>query len=1259
MPKSTFDMSCNEHIATVPLPHRDMQLVLSSESPYNNGSLSPSPNSSSSVSTNRETSSSPDIHMPDHCITEGFLLDSLQITPPRQDNLFCDSSIRLSQTCINTLLEDHVNFCNKNLSSQDNQETEEYLSFGCNKGDVASAGIGEESQQSSCDISQHGSTENNCCSMSSGEMVMRSNSFCLADQSLSVFSSFDDSSISPATAHAEFLDESKILSTLTLPDVCENVAEVTLGNPYLGKTFILADNWELPEEDSLSTAPSPGVRPGGNPGDLFMTFLCGASPDDKKQVQLTCMEAEVAHFSAEFTPEKGTTFVPTMAVMQNSKTSTPEPNTGTKILPSHLESTCFEDNESPRSLPVEKQQTSVTPTQNLAVGLSPSPSKVKQNEIKKCPKSDLRNVKSKVVTRTVDSRSSPQHKQLQAHLHSNPIGTRCTNSRIGRAAAFLPATARREINVQKQVIPRAVHLGVTIIQSPKYTVGNEKGKSSISSPASKIAQTPCCSTVSSEKAHTASSQKVDIPAQCTGDRISSSEKPSAKSGKKDSELTPKKHMSNKIEVKAGSALSYIKTRHRCSSESLSSLLRPPKQRKAAKFSTTIVFPRHEKPSKTGILNNSSQSKVPSQTDVTKRPADDSPREVIKISLVTESGRAPGSSLDQTKSKARGQTVPRQSRATSLFQPPTASQSIRQRQGSSSNVDFRVSKGVVGTPQSKQNSIAGSQRTQATGEQSLAPASSASVKYQLNGPRPAQTPSRPSLMGPLLTPASRLPRKTLLTSRSQHVGSVGSDQNEASGGTPHRQIPLKTVVPKPRLISNPVKNNGTTSVKMCSTVVPPATNTNKGSCTSTVSLLKRALSSRLTHPTPSRAVDKNKAKASCRQQPPLQQVETSQSKQNTGRPDVVPPSLPQGDTKDQRIQHLTELLAASSCRFEAVTVVLQKTLAERDESMGRCKELSEELVSLRGELVCSVKSFEQLEKEKQDLQNALDNTMERLQKQHQKDLEDMEHRLQVFYQVECDKIHLSYQEEANKCRALLQQQMEALEVSHKSMKVELEKGHVEQLQCVKQQHEQSLQELGNIHNQQLESLEASLKDAEAALSARIEVLTQENAAMIEKLTAEENKRIELAESQKDSHTVYLEQELESLKVVLDIKNKQLHQQEKKMMEIDKLMEKNVKLDESLKRVQQENEDLKARMERHAALSRQLSTEQAVLQQSLQKESKVNKRLSMENEELLWKLHNGDVSSPNKMSPTSTSPSHSFSFQSPRSPGACFSPPFSPR
>lgn len=73
------------------------------------------------------------------------------------------------------------------------------------------------------------------------------------------------------------------------------------------------------------------------------------------------------------------------------------------------------------------------------------------------------------------------------------------------------------------------------------------------------------------------------------------------------------------------------------------------------------------------------------------------------------------------------------------------------------------------------------------------------------------------------------------------------------------------------------------------------------------------------------------------------------------------------------------------------------------------------------------------------------------------------------------------------------------------------------------------------------------------------------------------------------------------------------------------------------------------------SRQLSTEQAVLQESLHKETKVNKRLSMENEELLWKLHNGDLNSPRKLSPSSPS----MTLQSPRHSGIFSSPPVSPR
>ncbi|XP_037127751.1 microtubule-associated tumor suppressor 1 homolog A-like [Syngnathus acus] len=138
-------------------------------------------------------------------------------------------------------------------------------------------------------------------------------------------------------------------------------------------------------------------------------------------------------------------------------------------------------------------------------------------------------------------------------------------------------------------------------------------------------------------------------------------------------------------------------------------------------------------------------------------------------------------------------------------------------------------------------------------------------------------------------------------------------------------------------------------------------------------------------------------------------------------------------------------------------------------------------------------------------------MRRLQEQHQKDLEEMEQRLQAFSQAEWDKVHLGYQGEADKYKALLQTQMEQLEGSHDTLKLELERSHEEQLQCVKQ-HEQSLEELKKLHTQQLESLDESSKDSEVALIAQIQVLTQENVDLLEKLTSEENKRRELAVGQ---------------------------------------------------------------------------------------------------------------------------------------------------
>ncbi|KFR07893.1 Microtubule-associated tumor suppressor 1, partial [Nipponia nippon] len=366
-----------------------------------------------------------------------------------------------------------------------------------------------------------------------------------------------------------------------------------------------------------------------------------------------------------------------------------------------------------------------------------------------------------------------------------------------------------------------------------------------------------------------------------------------------------------------------------------------------------------------------------------------------------------------------------------------------------------------------------------------------------------------------------------------------------------------------------------------------------------------------------------------------------------------------ETQSGIILQLKKFLTSSNQKFEALTVVIQHLQSEREEALKQHKELSQELVNLRGELVTTSAACEKLERDRNELQVAYEGFLQKLNQQHHNDLAELEERLKQFYTAECEKLQSICIEEAEKYKAQLQEQVDNLNITHENFKLELENSHSEKVEELKKEYESSFSGkyfVFNAHESERKSLEDSFKEKQELLEKKINELKCENDSLSEKLKLEEQKQIAKEKANlKNPQIMYLEQELESLKAVLEIKNEKLHQQDVKLMKMEKLLENNTILMDKLKKVQQENEELKARMDKHMELSRQLSTEQAVLQESLEKESKVNKRLSMENEELLWKLHNGDLCSPRKLSPSSPS----MPLQSPRHSGNFSSPTVSPR
>ncbi|XP_016306474.1 microtubule-associated tumor suppressor 1 homolog isoform X2 [Sinocyclocheilus anshuiensis] len=1021
---------------------------------------------------------------------------------------------------------------------------------GCDRSSETSPDSGERelSDVDFCEPSRHGSSEN-CCSVSSDEMVMRSKSFLLHenDQPLSI-SLIGESRTS--------VDISSVLGMVsgTLPDVCEGLAEAPQEEPKnqgLECTFYIQPNNQtfLIDEKSLSIEKFECVTP------------VHYHKSNKDVEKLACNNGGSNHS----TPVEGKTVLLTayedLDISGNAQTSTPVQSVSNKTfcLPSLSESPLNKDEGdpvSPMAQVIGQQQGDASQKPKTPLMSASKSSKI---EIKRFPKPNFSNIKSKIMSRA-----------------ANPFKT---------SSARVPKTS-------SNAVPQT---------NESQTMDQHK-----SSPTKSTSTAVTCTSA-----------------------------------------TPAKS------VKGSNAAKRTRS-STCQESGLASKSRPRRWSESASFKTSKDGVQEKNPQVNGVLNSlvtpQKNTKGGAQNQGGKPAEKESNREDTqgneslkvrgknqKANLSAVSARSAAASAaaacEWSRSRLDPQPSPARTGGASAAHVPAANLrpplSASKRKPGTTGKDGS-SNTVMPSPRSK--------------------LSTSDVKLKIHLTAGASAVSRSQSKSPVFAApasASKLPVKLKLqtksSSTSQANGHPKQDHAEPSMGTLSKPPSNRTTLLRTKLQCPPIWS-----------VSSGCKNTSSsGSSRSSSSPLKTPTTARLMRPAATPTVDKNKSRTSSRnQQPPT-----------NGQPDLVPPESKSRngeyykalcEKKNQTIQQLENTLRSNNRRFEAVAVVIKHLCAGHEEMMKQRRELSQELVTLREELVSSAHSCERLEQEKEKLRAAFDGVLQKVQEQHHSDLADLEERLKTFYSTEWEKVHQTYQEEADKCKAQMEQQLKELRAKHEALKKELEVSHMKEVDGLKQQFEETFKELKQSHEKEMQSLNATLRESEDTLSNRIQELMAENNNLKEKLNAEVKRRMDLAEKTQDSHILYLEQELESLKVVLDIKNKQIHEQDKKLVQIDKLMERNVKLDECLKKLQQENEELKARMDRHAALSRQLSTEQAVLQETLQKESKVNKRLSMENEELLWKLHNGDLSSPRKVSP-----SPSLNLQSPRHSGTFSSPPVSPR
>ncbi|KAM9265904.1 coiled-coil domain-containing protein 69-like [Cariama cristata] len=201
-------------------------------------------------------------------------------------------------------------------------------------------------------------------------------------------------------------------------------------------------------------------------------------------------------------------------------------------------------------------------------------------------------------------------------------------------------------------------------------------------------------------------------------------------------------------------------------------------------------------------------------------------------------------------------------------------------------------------------------------------------------------------------------------------------------------------------------------------------------------------------------------------------------------------------------------------------------------------------------------------------------------------------------------------------------------------IQVEKGKdlelEEQFDVLRREHMETLQELQRVHEQEKLLLAESHHRSQAALQETIQALNsqlksfQERMRRVEEslLSTDYKKHIQ----EHGSPSPFWEQELESLHFVIQMKNEHIHGLDKKLLNLETVAERNLLLEEKVKALQQENEDLHVRTQNHLVMARQLSEELLAARGALEKEMQLREQAHREKEELLYRVLNGGDGSP---------------------------------
>ncbi|KAL9973046.1 hypothetical protein ACROYT_G019453 [Oculina patagonica] len=280
-------------------------------------------------------------------------------------------------------------------------------------------------------------------------------------------------------------------------------------------------------------------------------------------------------------------------------------------------------------------------------------------------------------------------------------------------------------------------------------------------------------------------------------------------------------------------------------------------------------------------------------------------------------------------------------------------------------------------------------------------------------------------------------------------------------------------------------------------------------------------------------------------------------------------------------------------------VIQEKLVEEEENSVK---LQEEMMYQSSEHAVAIETL------KADYENVLEQTSSELKRKHQGEitLALETHRAQV-----------------HEMRQQQEKELSEIKKAHDDLVASVKEEHRDEIADLDSKHSSAIDELVEEHQVEIETIKADYEEQQSDFKEKYDKLVSEHSSLNKKYQQlhDDNQRdIETRIQEAIKKYESLPAELESIKAVLEMKNEEIKQLRREKMEKYLELERLEDVKAQTKKLQQENESLSFVVESKSRFERQLSVERDTLRNSLERESAKSKRLSLENEELQWRLVN---------------------------------------